>query len=184
MRTYSPLPEVRHKAEFPQLFLIKKAFYFPVFCLLAVGVSSLEALFILCITGTQLKNWYTARIENDWLKRRLLALLSSVYLNLDLNLEWEMEKTETVEDRSYSKLTRITNHTMVPDSTSFQRKLCGSRATHRFHWVIRSTQNIFSWWELRTDGNYLLLPTGLPLWPCSASRYNGKGNVLYFIVST
>lgn len=108
------LSEVRHRAEFPQLFLIKKTFYFPVFCLLGVGESSLEALFILCVTGTQRRTWYTERIEKKaWLKRRLLAPLSSSVCHLNLDLE--MGKTQKLcGDRSYSKLTRITAYAMVP----------------------------------------------------------------------
>lgn len=90
------LSGVRHRAELPQLFLIKKTFYFPVFCLLGAGESSLEALFILCVTGIQRRTWYTGRMEkNAWLKRRLLApLSSSVSPQLGLG---DGEDTETVE---------------------------------------------------------------------------------------
>lgn len=78
--------EVRHRAEFPQLFLIKKTFYLPVCCLLGVGKSSLEALFFLCVTGIWRRTWYTGRTEkNARLRRRLwLPLFFSVSPQLGL----------------------------------------------------------------------------------------------------
>lgn len=156
------LSGVRHRAEFPQLFLIKKTFYFPVFCLLGVGKSSWEALFILCVTGIRRRTWYTERIEkNAWLRRRLLAP-SLLQLSPQLGLG-DGEDTETVETEAI----RRCNGPCIHFRDNF--RLSGPEQ-HSEHLWLMST---------RTDGNHFLLPSGLPLWSCSASRYSGKGNVLF-----
>lgn len=104
------LSGVRHRAEFPQLFLTKKTFYFPVFCLLGVKVPwRPSSVFVLQAFSVGPGTQKGLRRTPGWGGGSGSLSSSVCHLNLDL----EMGRHRNCGDGSYSKLTRIAAYAMA-----------------------------------------------------------------------